>query len=93
MPKRPLFHLGLGFVFNDRVTAYAALSSGCTARLAFLMALGVTARLTPRTGCMALRIPRGTNKRDQNPTGFSSFGPTWTVTDDVVIPQQVVTHP
>jgi hypothetical protein len=55
------------------------------------MAFGVTARLTLRTGCMALRIPRGTNKRDRNPTGFSSFGPTWTVTDDVVIPRQNVT--
>jgi hypothetical protein len=67
------FLLRRGFVFNDRVTAYAALSSGCRARLAFLTTFGVTARFTARAGCIARRIPRGTNNRDRNPTGTPSF--------------------
>jgi hypothetical protein len=62
-----------GFVFSARVIEYTALSTGCSARLALLMTFGVTARLTARPGCIARRIPRGTNKRDRNPTGIAFF--------------------
>src|SRR5487761_1128029 len=55
-------------VAADRCREYTALSSGCRARLAFLIAFGVTARLTARPGCMARRTLRGTSSREKKPT-------------------------
>ena len=60
--------LRLGLVFNLRVTPYTALSNGLIARRTFFTVFGVTLRLTARTGCTALRIPRGMNIRDRKPT-------------------------
>jgi hypothetical protein len=48
-------------VAAERCMEYTALSIGCNARLALLTALGVTARLTARPGCMARRTLRGSN--------------------------------
>jgi hypothetical protein len=47
---------------------YTALSRGCSARLAFLTVLGVTARFTARPGCMARRMLRGTSSLEKKPT-------------------------
>jgi hypothetical protein len=43
--------------------SYMALLTGCMARRARLMLLGVTARLTARPGCMARRTLRGMRSR------------------------------
>lgn len=55
-------------VATDRCIEYTALSIGCIARLALLTALGVTARLTARPGCMARRTLRGTSNLEKKPT-------------------------
>jgi hypothetical protein len=60
-------------VAAERCTEYTALSIGCKARLAFLTALGVTARFTARPGCTARRTLRGTNNLEKKPT-FSPPG-------------------
>jgi len=54
-------------VAAERCTEYTALSIGCKARLAFLTALGVTARFTVRPGCTARRTLRGTNSLEKKP--------------------------
>ncbi len=53
---------------------YTALSTGCNARRAFLMDLGVTARLTARPGCMARRTLRGISSLEKNPIVITCHG-------------------
>ena len=54
------------FVAAERCTEYTALSIGYKARLAFLTALGVTARFTARPGCTARRnTPRNEQSREE----------------------------
>jgi hypothetical protein len=55
-------------VAAERCMEYTALSKGCSARLALLTTLGVTARFTARPGCMARRTLRGTNNLEKKPT-------------------------
>jgi hypothetical protein len=55
-------------VAAERCSEYTALSIGCRARLAFLTALGVTARFTARPGCAARRTLRGMNNLERKPT-------------------------
>lgn len=69
------------FVFSERCIPYTALSTGCRARRAFLIAFGVTARFALRTGCMARRTERGTNKREKKPTPRSVDDPAAQVKD------------
>jgi hypothetical protein len=54
-------------VATDRCIEYTALSTGCIARLALFTALGVTARLTARPGCIARRTLRGTSNLEKKP--------------------------
>ena len=54
-------------VAAERSMEYTALSIGCSARLALLTALGVTARFTARPGCMARRTLRGTSNLEKKP--------------------------
>ena len=66
----------LRFLVNRlRSTLYFALETGCIARLARLIGLGVTARRTVRTGCVARRTDRGTRRLVRNPTLSPSFLP------------------
>lgn len=66
-------------VFSDRRTPYTALSTGCIARPAHLIAFGVTARFTPWTGCIARRTERGTDKRLDKPMNDCSAAATRTL--------------
>jgi hypothetical protein len=54
-------------VATERSIEYLALSMGLSARRAFLIAFGVTARLTARPGCMARRTFRGMSNLDRKP--------------------------
>src|SRR5262249_742442 len=58
----------LSEVAIERSTEYFALSIGCSARRAFLTALGVTARFNARPGCPARRTLRGIRSRVKKPT-------------------------
>lgn len=55
-------------VATERCTEYIALSTGCRARRAFLIGLGVMARFTARPGCTARRTLRGTSNLEKKPT-------------------------
>ncbi len=77
-------------VFRDRCTPYTALSTGCIARRALLITFGVTARFTPRTGCIARRTERGTNKRLKKPMNDRSAAATRTLqtrSSDLFVPK------
>jgi hypothetical protein len=55
-------------VASERCIEYVTLSTGCKARRAFLIILGVTARFTVRPGCMTRRTLRGTSNLEKKPT-------------------------
>ena len=56
-------------VAAERSMEYTELSIGCSARLALLTALGVTARFTARPGCIARRTLRGISNLEKKPIG------------------------
>jgi hypothetical protein len=76
-----------------RGTEYAALSMGCTARLAFLTTFGVTARLTARPGWIARRTLRGMNNLEKKPTLDSLVRVADSAFADVLAAQLVITRP
>lgn len=59
-------------VATERCIEYTALSTGCKARRAFLIGLGVMTRFTARPGCVARRTLRGTSNLEKKPTSAPS---------------------
>jgi hypothetical protein len=59
----------------ERSTPYFMLSIGDSALRARFTAFGVTARFTPRPGCIARRTPRGTSNLEKKPTLFTPEDP------------------
>ena len=80
-------------VATERCTEYAALSMGCIARLAFLTALGVTARWTAWPGWTARRTLRGMNYLEKKPTLDSLVRAVGSAFADVLAAQLVITRP